>query len=788
MGLVPKTKEDLKAALPDTSTTFSLKGIDATIEIYRDSYGIPHVKAGSVHDAFFGQGFAASQDRLWHMDYDRHRAYGRWAEYAGESAVAQDRMMRAFQVGPTAKRDYEAVSKEAKAVLDAYAAGVNAFIESTHSLPIEYSIVSSKPDSWQPWDSLAVFKVRHILMGTFEGKLWRARLVNSLWPEKAARLLRGYQPGHLLIIPPGALYDGPAADGFKELKDGSAWTKYIVDPDLLSSGVEAGSNSWALSGSRTASGRPLMAGDPHRSLDTPNVYYQNHISCPEFDAIGLSFPGCPGFPHFGHNAYVAWCVTHAMADYQDLYIERFKEGDAGLYEFKGEWKKAEVSHEVIKVKNGKSVGMDVTITHHGPIIGGDPATGYGVAFKYTATAEPNRSFESILGMLRATSADELEESMRSWVDPCNNFLFVDVHGNIGYLNRGKVPIRPIQNAYLPVPGWTGEYEWNGFIPFEKLARSKNPETGYIVTANNRIVGKDYPYYITLDFAPEFRARRITERLGKIVRATVEDMASVHAERASIPGRAYAKLISQIGPLDELSERAKEKLAGWDGTMDRDAVAPTIYSAFRIRLNRVVIERLLGKTLTDEAWSATGRGGSSHVRQLATLFVKMAEENDASFLPPGTDWKGLMARALAEGVDYLRGRLGDDMDSWKWGRVHFTKPQHTLSASFPDLASLLDPPSLPLGGDGDTPQAAGYSPSDPFVITGTSVARYVFDAGKWDNSAWIVPLGASGHPGSPHYADQAPIWGQVKLIPMLYDWGRIASSSESRQVLTPAKGT
>ena len=772
----PKTKEDLKASLPDTFSSLRLRGLDATIEIFRDNYGIPHVKAQRVHDAFFGQGFATAQDRLWQMEHDRRVAYGRWAEYAGTTAVAQDQMMRRFRIGPTVQADYEAVDNETKAMLDAYAAGINAFVETTESLPIEYDLVGDHPQPWQPWDCMAVFKVRHILMGTFESKLWRARLVNELGPERATTLFPGYQHGHLLVVPPGATYDGPIDDALEELSRGAETIKWLRETD-------AGSNNWVLAGSRTASGKPLLAGDPHRALDTPNVYYQNHISYGGVDVIGLSFPGCPGFPHFGHNAYVAWCVTHASADYQDLYIERFSKDDPSLYEFEGEWKRAHVYHETVHVRDGQPVEFDVAVTHHGPIVSGDTAKGYGIAFRYTATAESNTGFQSIRTMVEATSAEEMDESMRDWVDPCNNFLIADVHGNIFYLNRGKVPIRSMANAWLPVPGWTGEHEWQGFIPFKDLARSRNPDTGYIVTANNKIVGNDYPYYIALDFAPEFRARRVTDRIVQIPRATAQDMAAVHAERVSIPARTYARLLAQVKPRDGLSARAAERLVGWDGTMDRDAVAPTIYSAFRNRLNRAILSHLLGP-LAEEALSSTGRGAPGHAGRLAALFVRAAQENDVSLLPPGTDWNEQMARALAEGVAYLHDRLGEDIDSWEWGKVHFSYPQHTLSRSFPELAHMLNPPSIPIGGDGDTPQAAGYSPADPFTVTSTSVARYVFDTGNWDNSMWVVPLGASGHPGSPHYADQALIWSEVKLIPMLYDWNHIAARSESHQSLTP----
>ena len=769
----PITGEGLTAALPDTSRTRHLKGLDSALELYRDAYGIPHLRARSFADAFFGQGYATAQDRLWHMDHDRRFAYGRWAEYGGPAAVPQDLLMRRLQVLPSVEADYQAVNDETRGMLDSFAAGVNAFIDGADPLPIEYVMLEANPEPWLARDCLAVFKARHILMGVFEAKLWRARLVNELGPQKAAQVLPDYAKDHLLIIPPGAEYLGG--------DDGTAHLMEHADSIGWMRNEDAGSNNWAVSGSRTASGSPLLAGDPHRPLDTPNVYYQNHIACPEFDAVGLSFPGFPGFPHFGHNAQVAWCVTHAQADYQDLYIERFKEGPTPLYEHKGEWMPADIRREVILVSGAKPVEIDVTVTRHGPVIAGGPASGHGVAFKYTGTDGPNLGFQALPRMLMATSADEIEESMREWVDPSNNFVYADVQGNIGYLNRGRLPIRSAANAWLPVPGWTGEHEWRGFVPFEDLARSRNPSTGYIVTANNRIVGEDYPHYVGLTFTPEHRARRITDRLKELGKATVRDMAAIHSERVTIPGRTYARLLSAVRPLDEFSTEAQRRLSGWDGSMDRDAVEPAIYSAFRIHLNRRLVQHALGP-VADEALAATGRGAPLHLRLLEASFVQAAEKGDTSVLPPDTDWDSLMAQALAEGTAYLKDRLGDDIDQWTWGKVHSTRPRHLLSEQFSETAPLLDPPSVPLGGDGDTPLAASYLPSAPFSINTTSISRYVFDTSDWDNSAWILPLGASGHPGSPHYADQTPIWGEMELIPMLYDWDRIAATAESRQEL------
>ena len=474
-------------------------------------HGIPHVRAGTAHDAFFGQGFATAQDRLWHMEHDRRMAYGRWAEVAGDAAVEQDTLMRRLGIGPSVEVDIGAINAETRGMLEAYAAGVNAFIETTRELPVEFRIAGVSPDPWRAQDCLAVFKVRHILMGVFEGKLWRASLINELGVDKAAEIIPNYPTGHLLITPPGSSYTGGDWDALAQLAAGASNISWLAD-------AEGGSNNWALMGSRTASGKPLVAGDPHRPLDTPNVYYQNHIACPDFDALGLSFPGCPGFPHFGHNAHVAWCVTHAQADYHDLYVERFN--DSGEYEWKGEWRKADVRRETISSRGGGATEVEVVSTHHGPIILGGPP-GYGIASKQTSTAGPNAWAECLPLMLRSRSVGDMDEAMSGWVDPCNNFVFADVNGDVEYLNRGRLPVRPALNGWLPVPGWSGEYEWDSFVPFEDLVRSRNPDTGYIVTANNKIAPDDYPHYIALHFAPEYRARRIKDRVEKLDAATVD---------------------------------------------------------------------------------------------------------------------------------------------------------------------------------------------------------------------------------------------------------------------------
>ena len=784
---------ELTAAIPRLSGTLRLNGLKGRVEVYRDGLGIPHVRAENEHDAFFAQGFVTAQDRLWHMEYDRLRGSGRWAEAVGDDALEQDKLMRRFRLAASARADYAAMDEHTRMVFDAYAAGVNSFIEGPDSLPAEYGIAgllseNERPEPWQPWDSLIVYKVRHILMGVFESKLWRARMVRAMGPERAGELFPGYEPGHLLILPPGATAPGPLDVGLKELAEGAAALNYLSEMD-------GGSNSWVAGGESTATGKPILAGDSHRGLDTPNAYYQNRIACPEFDVIGLSFPGVPAFPHFGHNPWVCWSVTHTAADYQDLYIEQLRGGETPQYLHKGEWLDAEVHEETVRSNSGREESVRVVVTGHGPIISGSPEEGSGMAFKYTATTSPSipahdggdagGSWTAILWqMLRAQSAEELVESQRGWVDPCNNFLFADVDGNYGYLCRGRIPIRSRVNGWLPVPGWTGEHEWQGDIPFEELPRSINPREGYIATANNRPVGDDYPHYIAVDFTPEFRVKGVTQGLKSLTRPAAPDMAKVHAFRVSLPSLAYLAVMPGVEPMDALSAIARDRLLAWDGSMDAHRVEPTIYSAMRDALLKEILERNLTPELAYDAWHPADRGLGSFGNRLKASMVEMVRQDDRSLLAEGDTWPAAISRALARGVADLRERLGDEPDGWAWSRIHRAVPRHTLSASHLELDGLLDPPPIPHSGDGDTPLQGGYSPAAFATVTSLSVARYSYDTANWDDSLWVVPLGASGHPGSPHYHDQSESWRQVEMVPMRWDWHAIIAGSETQQTLEP----
>ncbi|MBO0708289.1 MAG: penicillin acylase family protein, partial [Candidatus Dormibacteraeota bacterium] len=468
----------------------------AAVDIVRDQFGVPHVRAATAADAWFGAGYACAQDRLFQLDYDRRRACGRWAEIAGASAVPGDILSRRLQLATAAKNDVSAMSPATRSAFDAYARGINAAIEAGAApLPGRYPVFP-----WEPWHSVAVFKIRHVLMGQWQHKLAQAVLLARIGPDKFWKLETRTAPGSALTVPPGGRLMRVVDQALSEV---TGHLGFLAE-------AEPGSNAWAVSGGRTAHGGAVICNDSHRLLDTPNVYWQCHVTCPEFDVVGATFPGLPGFPHFGFNGSVAWAITHAGADNQDLYVERF---DGSRYLTPDGWTEAGRHREQIDVLHSDPVPVEVWETRHGPVVHGDPAEGLALTLKYTATAQPDRGFECMHAMLTSGSVRELADAQEGWVDPVNNLVCADVRGRIAYQCRGEIPVRtsPSHRA-LPVPGWDGSCEWAGTVAFEDLPRVIDPEAGFVMTANNTIVDGDEPY-ISYTFAQPFRAERLRSHLA-----------------------------------------------------------------------------------------------------------------------------------------------------------------------------------------------------------------------------------------------------------------------------------
>ena len=778
MGAI--TSADLAATLPDVVTTLQVAGMERPATIHRDGWGIPHIRAESEADLFFAQGVATAQDRLWQMDYDRMRCLGRWAEWAGTTELPSDRMMRRRGLAGAARADYDACSTAGRAMLDAFAAGVNAFLETTSRLPVEYRLLDAKPERWEPWHCVAVYKMRNTAEGSFLQKLFLGRLAATLGPTRAAALVPGYPRGHALTVPPGELYNGPALSGMAELA-----TMAALLPPLREIG--AGSNAWAVSGDRTVSGLPLVAGDSHRGLDTPNVYQQVHLACPEFDVIGQALPGFPGVLHFCHNQHVAWGMTYGSCDTQDLFVEetRVREGTVE-YLFRNEWRAMQDGRETLRVRGARDETITVQRTHHGGVVAGEATKGRAITLADPGSATPTAWVDAARDAMRARSADELEGALAGWTDRVNNYVYADVHGEFGYALRGRVPVRPESNGWGPVPGWDGRHEWQGYIAPTDLPRSRNPERGYVVSCNQRIVDESYPYFLGHLWSPAYRAQRVTERLEALesTQIGVDEMAAIHGDSVSPMAQKLVAAVSGLETDDAAVSAAQGMLGEWDGRLSREAAAPLVYAALHGELDSAVLRGAYGP-LAEGIISGADPGGIGHyARGVRAHVIEELAEGEGRFLAgaTGTVLSGAIQRAMAT----LTAELGEDFATWRWGALHRTAHRHPLVTVFPEAALLLNPPTVAASGGGDTPLAGAFRLVGGYAVELASVVRYVHDPSAWGRSRWIVPLGASGHPGSLHYADQQETWGAVGTIPQQWEWSAIAEQAETAQRLEPQR--
>ena len=501
------------------------------------------------------------------------------------------------------------------------------------------------------------------------------------------------------------------------------------------------------------------------------MYVQMHLACNEFDAIGLTVPGVPGFPHFAHNGKVAWCVTHAFMDIHDLYVERFKENGASAL-FRGEWEPTHKRSETIAVAGQSAVEIEVLSTRHGPVIAGDPATGVALALRSVQFDDVDTSFDALLPMLKATSVRTLYDATRDWGLIDHNLVAADTDGKIGYRVRAKVPRRSAANGWLPVPGWTGEHEWNGMVPWDDLPETINPTGARVVTANNRVSAAG-PDYLCTDAMPPHRARRIWQRLDQLKKATVEDMASLHRDVVSIPGVEFSRHLGNIKGRTEKAEALRKLIAEWNGEMHAGSVAATACMAVRqAATKRAVV--VAGLDAVPSSPYAQVAPGTNPFNQFWWAVPCLLRNNDASLLR-GNNWDDLLLDALDEVAN-------EQLPAW--GEAHRPRLTHLLSPSRPDLAMRLDRLSAAVGGDNDCIFATGSVVSTGARTMYSALARYVFDVGAWENCRWIVFHGASGEPDSPWYMNQNGSWSSGEMVPMLYDWDRIEALSVERVLVEP----
>lgn len=669
--------------------------------IRRDVWGVPQLWGDTVEDLARLQGRAAALDRAWQIEVERWRAEGRLAARLGPAGLGWDRFARRARLADTAARCFRRLSPATRRWVTAYVDGVNAGLAEGAAGAPEFAATGCAPGRWRPWSPLGVFLVQHILFGTFPNKLWRAHVEATLGPA-ATRLFAAEGPGG------------------------------------------SGSNAWVVPGDPAAGRGPVLAGDPHRVLELPGIYQQVRLACPEFDVLGFAFPGVPGLPHFGHAGEVAWAVTNAMADYQDVYREHLRrEGGRVLVRDADGWLPTRRHVERIRVRGAATEPVEVIETPRGPVIDHDRHTGEALSLRAPARVEADLGFDALLPLLRARTVDDVTEALRGWVEPVNSVLVADRHGGMRRLVAGLVPLRDDRCRRVPVPGWEPRYRWSG-----RYAETKPVEvTAVAVCANDR---RDDVADLGVDFAPPHRAARIRDLLAADVPSD-----AVHVDTLLAAGPLRA-LLDRLDPaaLDPPTRALRRRLRAWDGRMAADSADATAWAAWR---------------------SALVRRLHDHPRLRP---LRAPARYDDLFAP----WTDPLAR-LGHALDGLVGgadRLGVDVAATAaaalaevaaagpapaWGSRHRLHPVHLGVAPDVDTAVAAMRDRVALGGDTDCVLATSSVPGVSDACWRGPVARYVWDLTDRSRSRWVVPFGASGRPGDPHFDDQLPRWAAGELIPV-----------------------
>ncbi len=752
----------VRRAFPQVSGTLRVPGLQTAVEVIRDRWGVPHLYAQSAHDLFFAQGYVHAQDRLWQMEFNRRTASGRLSEIVGEATLPTDRFLRTIGLRRAAEREFALLDADTKEALEVYAAGVNAFLDQHGDrLPIEFALLRFAPEPWSPIDTLAFGKLMAwVLGGNWSSEILRAHLVSRFGVKGMRVLVPSYPEDAPVIVPPEANYRSWKTSALLRL----------LDAQPVFPGV--GSNNWVVTGTRTATGAPILANDPHLEAQMPSIWYEMHLVGGPYNVIGSTFPGTPGVI-IGHNAEIAWGVTDAGPDVQDLYMERFDPADPTRYFYQDRWQAAALVREEIKVKGRREPVVEVVrITRHGPVLN-NVVDGLGtfLALRWTAL-EPSPVSTAVMRINRARTWQEFRDALRLWTVPAQNFVYADRQGNIGYQLPGRIPIRAKGNGLLPVPGWTGEYEWIGEIPFDRLPSVLNPPRGYIATANNRIVPDQYPHFISAEWDPGFRAKRIELLLASMPHATLEEMQQIQMDVTSLPGQAFVRALDGIHITDEPAASLLAELRAWDGVLRADSRPAAIYEALRISLVPLVFKEVLGSELykryldRSAAWQAV-------------LLQLLRTPTSSWWGPAGRD--ATVARALTQAEDLLVRRLGRDRSSWSWGRLHTMRFVHPLGR-IPAAAWIFNATAPLTGGDGFTVNVGGFDSTFGQVVVASY--RQILDVADWDRSLVIHTTGQSGLPFHPHYRDFVPLWATGQYHPMLFSRSRVEQTAEATLSLVP----
>ncbi|MDB5411059.1 MAG: penicillin acylase/penicillin amidase [Rhodospirillales bacterium] len=739
----------LRSSLPATSGTIALPGLTAEVTITRDAAGVPHIRAGDERDASFALGFVHAQDRLFQMDLMRRLGAGRLSEILGRSTLRTDELMRTLGLYRAAERQFDLLSEPLRRSLEAYAAGVNAFLAQRRALPPEYYMLAIEPEPWRPADSLVWAKYMALqLSGNYRNELLHARLATQVTPEQLAQLYPTYPSDAPVTL-------GALAELFRALPLDHL---YAALPDNV--GPTYASNNWVVDGQHTQSGKPLLANDPHLGFATPDVWYLARIDTPDLHLAGATAPGTP-FVVIGHNDRIGWGFTTTESDVEDVFIERLDPNDPNSYLTPDGALPFETRQEDIIVRGRRIVHLNIRTTRHGPVIsdlGGPTApSGHVLALQATFLAQDDRTPQGLWDLARARDWQSFNAALENVTAPEQNIVYADVDGTIGFTAPARIPIRGKGDGWLPMPGWTGEYDWIGYVPFADLPRGVNPAEGRFVSANNKIVPDSYPYFISRDWDIPNRAQRITELLDGDGRQSADSSGAIQADTMSLMMAQVLPLLLRVSPTDERTTAAVALLRSWDGRMARDRAAPLIFTAWLRELNRALFEPRLGVAFGDY-WGLR----PLVLRNILTTHPEWC--NKASTQGP-EGCNPQIAASLNSALDELSQSYGSDMTRWRWGDAHQASFPHPLFDNIPVLRNLLQT-RIPADGGSDTVNRGEMriaDPDEPFLDRHGAGLRMILDFNDLDASRFMIVPGESGNPLSSHYSDLVRPWRDLAWL-------------------------
>jgi penicillin amidase len=749
------------------TTTFEVPGLSAPVEVLVDRWGVPHVYAGSEEDLFVAQGFNAARDRLFQIDLWRRRGLGLLSEVFGEACVERDRAARLFLYRGDMRAEWLAYGPDTERVTSAFVRGVNAFValarEDPAHLPPEFEALGYLPSYWEASD---VTRIRsHGLFYNLEQEVARALTLRDHGPE-VEDLRRVREPARELRVPEGLDLSVIPDDVLRVYRLATAPSPEDTGPRA---GLD-GSNNWVIGPSRTATGRPLLANDPHRGVTLPALRYIAHLSAPGIDVIGAGEPALPGIS-IGHNGRIAFGLTIFPIDQEDLCV--YRTNDAHEYLYEGRWEPMRCVRETVQVLGGEPVEVELWFTRHGPVI--HEGTGDAAFAVRAAWLEPGMApYLGSMDYMGASGPDEFVAAMSRWGAPGENQVYAAPDGTIGWRPAGLVPRRPNWDGTLPVPG-DGRYEWDGFHAVDELPSVRDPGPGWFATANQLNLPDDHPYTVTHDWYPPFRYERIAEELGSRTGWTVADCVRLQTDYVSLPARRIQPLLTGLSSDDTKVAAALESLRRWDATLSADSRAAALFEVwYRRHLRPAVLDAALSRLVPP------GRRAAALARVLPNEDVFADARVDLNLLLSAPPDPEIIVSTLADAVTDLEGLLGAD---GVWGDLHRAEPRHPLARLLGDKGTSAGP--APRGGSGDTVGSTPYTPD--FRQNGGATFRLVIDVGAWDESVAMNSPGQSGVPGSPHHHDLFESWAADEAFPLLYSRDAVEWNLSDRLILRPRVG-